>query len=83
MIITLRKNVDLYELGDWLELNVGPINIRVPEGMGSLSRPVGTPLAKGRKWVIDSSVLHNTVKIEIDFRTIKPTARSELILRFA
>lgn len=81
MNIPLSKNVDMIALGNWLEQHVGPIYARTQNNM--LGRPANTPLSTGALWVIDSINDRKRLELTIDLRKLKPSLRTELILRFS
>jgi hypothetical protein len=86
MKVFLRKDADMIALGDWLELNVGPIWMRLGEGNATPTRPIHTPLSKGRRWVIEYDFAKKRQVLVLDGRKLKPRAgilRTELLLRFS
>ena len=82
MIIPISKDIDMMALGNWLAENVGPIWHRATRD--TPSTPLHTPYSKGRRWVIDRIWYKGQwqLVIEVDLRTIKPHARTDLLLRW-
>jgi hypothetical protein len=86
MKIVLNKNVDMLALGDWLVANVGPIWMRIGISNVTPTRPIYTPLSRGRRWVIEYDFDKKRQVLELDGRKLKPHAsilRTELLLRFS
>ena len=82
MIIPLREDIDMMALGDWLAENVGPIWHR--NTIATPTQLIHTPYSKGRRWVIER-IWHKgkwQLVLEVDFRKIKPCARTDLLLRW-
>lgn len=82
MIIPISKDIDMMALGNWLAENVGPVWHRNTRATPAV--PLHTPYSKGRLWVIDNYWYKGRWQfvLEIDFRKIKPHARTELLLRW-
>lgn len=86
MRVFLRKDADMIALGDWLELNVGPIWMRLGPGNVTPTKLLDTPLSRGRLWLVDYDFDKRKHVLVLDGRKLKPRAgvlRTELLLRFS
>lgn len=84
MRVVLSDSVDMQELGDWLELNVGPVWLRATTATPTV--PKGTPFSKGRLWVIEYDFDTRKYCLLLDGRRLKPRSsfiRTELLLKFS